>query len=52
MKKKITEEELKEQGWKYILTWGYSLKVFKKDNKTLFWESKTQEVDREFSEES
>ena len=48
--KKITEEELKKEGWDYILTLGYNLKIFKKGKKALFWDSKTQKVTHEFSE--
>ncbi len=50
MKEKISEEELKKEGWDYILTFGYSLKVFKKGNNTLFWDSRTQKVTHTFSE--
>lgn len=48
--KKITKEELNEQGWDYILTFGYSLMVFKKGKNAIFWNSETQEITHEFSE--
>jgi hypothetical protein len=51
LRKKITEEDLKKQGWEYILTYGHTLKVFKKDGKSIFWDSKTQTVTHEFSDE-
>ncbi len=46
--KKITKEELEEQGWDYILTFGYSLKLFKKGKKGIFWDSETKKVTHEF----
>ncbi len=51
LRKKISEEELKKEGWKYVLLFGYTLNVFKKDGKRIFWDSKTETVTHEFSEE-
>lgn len=48
--RKITEEELKGQGWDYILTFGYFLRLFKKGKKAIFWNFQTQKVTHEFSE--
>jgi len=42
--KKIEEKDLESKGWKYILTHRDGLKVFKKDGKTIFWNSETQTV--------
>ena len=50
-REKISEEELKEQGWKYILTYGYTLKAFKKGNKNIFWDSKTQKIIHKYEED-
>ena len=49
--KKITKEELEKNGWEYILTYGYTLKVFKKGKKSIFWDSKTKTVTHEFKED-
>ena len=48
---KITEEELEEQGWKYISTYADNLKIFKKGDKYVFWNSETQVVFHEFKED-
>lgn len=42
--KEIKEKDLEKGGWKYILTCGDSLKVFKKELKIIFWNQKTQTI--------
>ena len=47
-RKKISEQKLKEEGWKYVLTYGGSLKLFKKDNERILWDSENQTITHEF----
>ncbi|MBZ9572270.1 hypothetical protein KJA15_02995 [Patescibacteria group bacterium] len=47
--KKISRKELEEQGWEYVFVYGEDLWVFKKGNKRIMWNFKTQIVEQEVS---
>ncbi len=49
--KKTSQEELEKEEWIYVLTFGYSLKLFKKKKKYILWDSKSQKITHEWLEE-
>ena len=42
--KKIKEEELIKQGWKFVNYFGFTSKIFKKNNGRILWDSKKEKI--------
>lgn len=49
--KEIKEDELEKDSWVYTLTFGFHLKLFKKEKEYILWNSRTQKVYLEWSED-
>lgn len=43
-KKRISREELKEDGWESVLTQDFTIKLFMKRRERILWDSKSQAV--------
>jgi len=41
---KISEQELLVQGCRFVYNWGFTSKVFEKDNRFIYWDSKDQRI--------